>query len=158
MQGPAPFSPPPPIPERAQARQRAHRLPLWAGILIGALLTLVLAIGATGYFVYKFGWNAFEDQAVAAMNEQPIIRRCIGKIESSSMDTVLTGKDPREDAFAFHIQGPAGKGLVTAVFTTVDADHERIDEGELTMADGNSFTLDPTGSGKPVAAGEKCSG
>lgn len=142
MLGPAPFPEPPPIPQRtppAQAPRR--RLPLWAGILIGVFCTLMLLIATAAYLFFRFGWGAFSDQAVAAMNEQPIIQRCIGTIEKASLDFTATNSDPREDSFAFRVKGPAGSGLVTAVFTTVDADSEQIDEGELKMADGRTFAL-----------------
>lgn len=156
MQGPAPFPSPPAPSPAAHTSRRRRALPLWAGILIGVLLTLVLLVGAGGYAIYKFGWGAFADQAVTAMDEQPIIQRCIGKIESSSLDTALTSDDPREDAFAFHIKGPSGKGLVTAVFTTVDADHERIDEGELTLEDGRTFKLRPADAMQESTPAENC--
>lgn len=142
MLGPAPFPEPPPIPQRTPPLPtRKRRLPLWAGILIGVMVTLVLLIGAGVYLIYHFGWKAFSDQATTAMNEQPIIQRCIGTIESASLDFVGTNDDPRENSFAFRIKGPAGSGLVTAVFTTVDADNEQIDEGELRMDDGRKFPL-----------------
>jgi len=140
MLGPAPFPEPPPIPQRTPPASK-RRLPLWAGILIGVLCGFGLLIGVATFLFFKFGWGEFSDQAVAAMNEQPIIQRCIGPIESASLDFTRTNSDPREDSFAFRIRGPAGSGLVTAVFTTVDADNEQIDEGELKMTDGRMFTL-----------------
>lgn len=142
MLGPAPFPEPPPIPQRTPpAPARKPRLPLWAGILFGVTGAFVLLIGAATYLFYNLGWKAFSEQAVTAMNEQSIVQRCIGTIESSSLDFVRTNNDPRENSFAFRIRGPIGSGLVTAVFTTVDADNEQIDEGELKMLDGRVFTL-----------------
>lgn len=142
MLGPAPFPEPPPIPQRMPpASARKPRLPLWAGILFGVTGAFVLLIGAATYLFYSFGWKAFSEQAVTAMNEQPIIQRCIGTIESSTLDFSRTSNDPRENSFAFRIKGSAGSGLVTAVFTTIDADNEQIDEGELKMLDGRVFAL-----------------
>jgi hypothetical protein len=142
MLGPAPFPEPPPIPQRTPpAPARKPRLPLWAGILFGVAGAFVLLIGAATYLFYNFGWKAFSEQAVTAMNEQPIVQRCIGTIESSWLDFSRTSGDPRENSFAFRIKGPAGSGQVTAVFTTIDEDNEQIDEGELKMMDGRVFTL-----------------
>jgi len=142
MLGPAPFPEPPPIPQRTPPTPaNKRRLPLWAGILIGVLCGFGLLIGVATFLFFKLGWSAFSDQAVAAMNQQSIIQRCIGHIESASLDFTRTNSDPREDSFVFRIRGRAGTGLVTAVFTTVDADNEQIDEGELKMTDGRVFPL-----------------
>ena len=142
MLGPAPFPEPPPIPQRRPpAPARKPRIPLWVAILFGVTCAFVLLIGAATYLFYNLGWKAFSEQAVTAMNEQSIIQRCIGNIESSSLDFGRTNSDPRENSFAFRVKGSAGSGLVTAVFTTIDADNERIDEGELKMDNGRMFTL-----------------
>jgi len=142
MLGPAPFPEPAPIPRPTPPSPvRKRGVPLWAGILIGVLGSFALLIGLAIFLFLKFGWSTFSDQAIVAMNEQSIIQRCIGHIENASLDFTRTNSDSRENAFAFRVTGPAGSGLVTAVFTTVDADNERIDEGELKMTDGRKFAL-----------------
>ncbi|WP_157956472.1 hypothetical protein [Dyella sp. C11] len=144
MLGPAPFPLPPSIPTPApppSAAKPRRRLPFWAGVLIGVALTLALVIGVGGYLFFTLGWKAFRDQAVTAMDQQRVIQQCIGKIESSSLEVIATGNEDRDNGFVFHIKGPRSSGRVSAVFTTVDADHERIDEGELKLDDGRTFKL-----------------
>jgi hypothetical protein len=140
MQGPAPFPPPPPIPTRPApippAKPR-RAIPLWAGILLGVVLGVVLLIGGFAWW----GWNLFVGQATTAMNEQPVIQRCIGTIEHTTFDVVATGEDSRDDAFAFHVRGAHGSGLVVGVFTTVDADNEMLEDGELHMDNGKIYSL-----------------
>ncbi|PXV61690.1 hypothetical protein SAMN04487785_103147 [Dyella jiangningensis] len=144
MQGPAPFSVPPPIPSRqtppappAPTPRPRRAIPLWAGILIGAVLAVVLLFGGLAWW----GVKLFIGQATTAMNEHPVIQRCIGKIEDVSFDMVATGNDTREDGFAFRVRGTRGSGLVDAVFTSTDADHETIDAGELHMDNGKTVSL-----------------
>ncbi|ULU24377.1 hypothetical protein [Dyella terrae] len=114
-------------------------MPLWVGILLGAVLAVVLLVAGLAWW----GINLFIGQATTAMTEHPVIQRCIGKIDNVSFDMVATGNDSREDGFAFRVRGTRGSGLVDAVFTTTDADHEQIDAGELHMDNGKTVSLDP---------------
>jgi hypothetical protein len=114
-------------------------MPLWVGILLGAVLAVVLLVAGLAWW----GINLFIGQATTAMAEHPVIQRCIGKIDNVSFDMVATGNDSREDGFAFRVRGTHGSGLVDAVFTTTDADHEQIDSGELHMDNGKTVSLDP---------------
>jgi len=118
-------------------------------VVLGVVL---LAVG-----VAYWGWSMFADQAKTAMSEHPVIQRCIGRIEHTSFDFVATGADEREDAFAFHVRGERGSGLVVAVFTSVDADHEEIDGGELHMDNGKTLSLDADDDGKTEATDQGCS-
>ncbi|QNK01980.1 hypothetical protein [Dyella telluris] len=139
MQGPAPFPAPPPIPAPSTpaAPKPRRAFPLWLGVALGVVLGVVLMVGGFAWW----GWNLFEDQATAAMNAHPVIQRCIGTIEHTSLDLSATGDDPRDDAFGFRVRGTRGSGLVIAVFTTADADNEAMEDGELRLDNGKTIRL-----------------
>jgi len=109
--------------------------------LLGVLLTVLCLLLLAGGVAY-WGWRQFTDQATTAMNQHPVIQRCIGHIEHVSLDWSATSDDERDDSFAFRVRGTRGSGLVDAVFTTVSDDEEHIDEGELHMDNGKTLSLD----------------
>ena len=46
------------------------------------------------------------------------------------------------ERYVFDLKGSKGAGRLEAEFITVDADSERIGDGELVMADGRRYPLD----------------
>jgi len=128
-------------------------MPLWAGILLGMVLGMVLLV--VGAFFW--GVSLYAEQATAAMNEHPVIQRCIGRIEHSSLDWSATYDDSREDTIAFRVRGPKGSGLIVGVFDTVDADNESLDGGELHMDNGKLLNLESSEEDDNDTQDESCS-
>ena len=80
-------------------------------------------------------------QANAAMQAHPVVRRHIGDIREAAFDRDASWAAEGE-RYIFDLRGSKGQGRLEAEFITVDADSERIGEGELVMADGTRYPLD----------------
>lgn len=80
-------------------------------------------------------------QANAAMQAHPVVRRHIGDIREAVFDRDASWAADGE-RYIFDLKGSKGQGRLEAEFITVDADSERIGEGELVMADGTRYPLD----------------
>lgn len=79
-------------------------------------------------------------QANAAMQAHPVVQRHIGDIREAAFDRDASWKADGE-RYIFELKGSKGQGRLEAEFITVDADSERIGEGELVMADGKRYPL-----------------
>ncbi|MEL1263127.1 hypothetical protein [Pseudoxanthomonas putridarboris] len=79
-------------------------------------------------------------QASAAMQAHPVIQRHIGDIREARFDREVSWALPG-DRYSFYLVGSKGEGRVVAEFITVDADSERLGDGELVMADGRTHAL-----------------
>lgn len=84
--------------------------------------------------------GVFVRQARAAMQAHPTVERYIGDLQDVVFDRnaswALAG-----DRYAFDLVGSKGRGRLVAEFITVDADSERLGDGELAMADGTTHAL-----------------
>ena len=80
-------------------------------------------------------------QANAAMQAHPVVRRHIGDIREAAFDRDASWAAEGE-RYVFDLKGSKGAGRLEAEFITVDADSERIGDGELIMADGKRYPLD----------------
>jgi hypothetical protein len=81
-------------------------------------------------------------QASAAMQAHPVVQRHIGDIREAAFDRDASWAAEGE-LYVFDLKGSKGAGRLEAEFITVDADSERIGDGELVMADGKRYPLDP---------------
>ena len=81
-------------------------------------------------------------QANAAMQAHPVVQRHIGDIREAAFDRDASWAAEGE-LYVFDLKGSKGAGRLEAEFITVDADSERIGDGELVMADGKRYPLDP---------------
>ncbi|WP_447938391.1 hypothetical protein [Pseudoxanthomonas mexicana] len=79
-------------------------------------------------------------QANAAMQAHPVVKRHIGDIREAAFDREASWAAEGE-RYIFDLTGSKGSGRLEAEFITVDADSERIGEGELVMADGKRYPL-----------------
>ncbi len=70
-----------------------------------------------------------------------MVQRHIGDIREAVFDRDASWSAEGERYF-FDLKGSKGQGRLEAEFITVDADRERIGEGELVMADGTRYPLD----------------
>ncbi len=80
-------------------------------------------------------------QANAAMQAHPVVQRYIGDIREAAFDRDASWAAEGE-RYIFDLKGSKGAGRLDAEFITVDADSERIGDGELVMADGKRYPLD----------------
>ena len=80
-------------------------------------------------------------QANAAMQAHPVVQRHIGDIREAAFDRDASWA-AKGDRYIFDLKGSKGAGRLEAEFITVDADNERIGDGELVMADGKRYPLD----------------
>lgn len=79
-------------------------------------------------------------QANAAMQAHPVVQRYIGDIREAAFDRDASWSAEGE-RYIFDLKGSKGTGRLEAEFITVDADNERIEDGELVMADGTHHSL-----------------
>lgn len=84
--------------------------------------------------------GVFVLQANAAMQAHPVVQRHIGDIREAVFDRDASWA-AAGDRYAFDLKGSKGEGRLEADFITVDADSERLGEGELVMADGRRYPL-----------------
>ena len=80
-------------------------------------------------------------QANAAMQAHPVVQRHIGDLREAAFDREASWAAQGE-RYVFDLKGSKGQGRLEAEFITVDADSERIGDGELVMADGKRYPLD----------------
>lgn len=104
--------------------------------IVGLLAVVVVVVG-----LGSWGWNMFEEQVVAALEENPVIQQHIGSITDIEIALEATGETEGDTVFVFRIEGPKGSGLVTADIVTVDEDTEEIRSGILEMSTGETFDL-----------------
>ena len=74
-------------------------------------------------------------QANTAMQAHPVVRRHIGDIREAVFDRDASWAAEGE-RYIFDLKGSKGQGRLEAEFITVDADSERIGEGEPVLAGG----------------------
>jgi hypothetical protein len=110
---------------------------LLVGGVIGLVLFLLVAIGGLGIW----GWGRFTDQAMEALNSNPVILSHVGKIDQLDLDFMATGNEEGENVFVFRVGGSSGTGVVVAEFVTVDADAEEIHSGTLRLPSGETYDL-----------------
>ena len=79
-------------------------------------------------------------QANAAMQAHPVVQRYIGDLREAAFDRDASWAAEGE-RYIFDLKGSKGQGRLEAEFITVDADSERIGDGELVMADGKRHSL-----------------
>lgn len=79
-------------------------------------------------------------QANAAMQAHPVVLKHIGDIREAAFDRDASWAAEGE-RYVFDLKGSKGAGRLEAEFITVDADSERIGEGELVMANGKRYPL-----------------
>ncbi len=84
--------------------------------------------------------GVFVLQANAAMQAHPVVQRHIGDIREATFDREASWA-AAGDRYAFDLKGSKGAGRLEAEFITVDADNERLGEGELVMANGKRYPL-----------------
>lgn len=79
-------------------------------------------------------------QANAAMQADPVVLKHIGDIREAAFDRDASWAAEGE-RYVFDLKGSKGAGRLEAEFITVDAESERIGEGELVMANGKRYPL-----------------
>lgn len=83
----------------------------------------------------------FERQVAVDIEDNPVIVRYIGDIDTIEIDWTATGEEPDEDVFVFRLSGSKGGGVLTAKCITVDADHEDVVSGSLRLPSGETIDL-----------------
>jgi hypothetical protein len=120
--------------------------------LVALILGLVgggglLLLACCGGFV-AFGLGVFAEQVKEDLRGNAVVEEHIGPITSISVNwsgTIAAGGD---DRFAFDVEGPKGKGRITAVAKTVDQDKEHVESGTLELPNGERYDLFPDAAGK----------
>ncbi len=79
-------------------------------------------------------------QANAAMQAHPVVQRYIGDIREAAFDRDASWAADGE-RYIFDLKGSKGRGRLEAEFITVDAESERVGDGELIMANGKRYPL-----------------
>ena len=122
-------------------------------LIAGILFALVVACG---YFGYKYGIGVMEEQVVAKLQDNPVIREHLGNLEKLEFDMMATaavaeeeakqaeeGSTPGSTKLVFDATGSKGKGRITIVVPDEDSDEIVILSGVLRTADGEILDLGP---------------
>lgn len=121
---------------KASALRRAA--PWIAG---GFLALMVLGVLAAVGSVAWYGFGMFNDQAKAAIRNNPGVIEAVGEIREIRMDFTATGNTSGAETFAYRIEGERANGLLVGRFVTVSGDAEELREGRLTLDDGRVIAL-----------------
>ncbi len=113
-----------------------------------ALLWLLL--GVLGMFAFMtlvvllagwIGFKIFTEQALEAIRADPVVTAAVGEVHEISLDFTATFQAPDPDEFAYRIDGERSDGLLVGRFITIDADHEELRDGTLTLDDGQVLAI-----------------
>jgi hypothetical protein len=137
---------PPVAPPPLHGKQQVSRsgIPRWVWWLSGGLVMALMLAGALVLLLgglVSSGWGMFTEQAQAALQEQPVVRERIGRIQEMDLDFIATGNAPGSEEFVFRVRGDRGHGTVQATFVSVGSESEVITEGTLRMSDGRRYPL-----------------
>ena len=115
-------------------------LPAWGWCLIGLGCLLAAAFAAVLAWGVSAGIGIFEEDALVAMQENAVITRYIGTVETAKVDYLRTGMLPSANGFALRVTGSRASGVVEAEFLTT-FEGERLGRGTLRLDDGREFAL-----------------
>lgn len=103
-------------------------------------LMVLIVLGAVGSIAW-YGFGMFNDQAKAAIHNNPGVIEAVGEIREIRMDFTATGNTSGAETFAYRIEGERANGLLVGRFVTIDADTEELRDGKLTLDDGRVIAL-----------------
>lgn len=111
---------------------------------------LWLLVGVLGMFAFMtlvvllagwIGFKIFTEQALEAIRADPVVTSAVGEVHDISLDFSATFQAPDADEFAYRIDGERSDGLLVGRFITIDADHEELRDGTLTLDDGQVLSI-----------------
>lgn len=111
----------------------------WIAGGVLALLVLI-AIAAVGSFAW-YGFGLFNDQAKAAIHNNPGVIEALGEIREITFDITATGNEPGAETFAYRVKGERASGLLVGRFVTISGDAEELRNGRLTLENGRVIAL-----------------
>lgn len=103
-------------------------------------LMVLIVLGAVGSIAWH-GFGMFNDQAKAAIHNNPGVIEAVGEIREIRMDFTATGNTSGAETFAYRIEGERANGLLVGRFVTVSGDAEELRDGRLTLDDGRVIPL-----------------
>ena len=108
---------------------------------IAALLLVAVAVSAA--LAFGFGMKVLNEQVRVELRDNPVIRARIGEPGPLELDFMGTAADPGDDVFVFRVEGPLGRGRVTANLATREDGTEEVTGGTLRLDSGEEFGLFP---------------
>ena len=115
-------------------------LPAWGWWLVGLGSVLAAAFVALLAWGFSVGLDLFEDDALAAMQENAVIGKHLGTLEAADIDYLRSGLQPSPNGFVLRVKGSLASGTVEAEFITT-FEGERLGRGTLRLDDGRQFKL-----------------
>lgn len=120
--------------------------------IIGGLMVLgclgIVGIVGLGYW----GLSVVTDQAMAALNDNPVVQQRVGRITELDVDWTGTGLEEGENVFVFEFTSAKATGVVTAAFITIDLETEKVVSGKLELSSGETYDLFPEEEVSPEEA------
>ncbi|QDU31957.1 hypothetical protein ETAA8_71190 [Anatilimnocola aggregata] len=113
----------------------------------GVALLVCCSCGGIGYFGFNQALGMVAQQIKPQLQTDPVIQEHIGTIDTLSMNmtkSVSEAEQNKKQGFlVFDIKGEKGSGIVMGRVDQTNPQQARLAEGELRMADGQSFPLTP---------------
>ena len=115
------------------------------GIIGGLVVLGCLGIVGLGFW----GVGMVTDQAMAALNANPVVQQHAGRITEMDIDWTGTGLEEEDNVFVFEFTSAKATGVVTAEFITIDAETEKVVSGKLELSSGETYDLFPEEEDSP---------
>ncbi|MEX0701165.1 MAG: hypothetical protein WD069_03640 [Planctomycetales bacterium] len=104
-------------------------------VVLAAVGVLCFACCGGGFW---FLLNTVENQAEAALNQNPVIQEHLGVVSECDLQLQATGQAGGQNTFVFEVTGTKGTGTVTA---QLDGSLTQILAGTLRTRNGDEFDL-----------------
>lgn len=138
------FAPPPPVDATPIEPGRSSKKGLYGLLGCGGCVVLGIAVVVLGSILLVWaGMGIFADQVKADLRENPVIVEHLGMIEDLEVEIMGSLAAPGDEEFVFRARGTKGRGEITAVCVTRDAETEEVVSGTLQMRDGEVYDLFP---------------
>jgi len=120
------------------------------GVIGGLVILGCLGIVGLGFW----GFGKVTEQAMVALNDNPVVQEYVGEITEMDVDWNGTGLAEGEDVFVFRFTGTKATGVVTAELVTVDENTEKVVSGEIELSSGEIYNLFPEEEVSPEETGD----
>ena len=113
-------------------------------ILVLAIIGGVVVVGCLGLVgLGLWGFSELTNQAMAALNDNPVVQQHVGEITEMDVDWTGTGSEEEDNVFVYTFTGTRASGVVTAEFITVDTNTEKVVSGTIELSSGDAYDLFP---------------
>ena len=120
---------------------------VWKVLAILGIIGGVVVAGCLGIVGFMFFWGGkmVREQAMAALNDNPVIQQHVGTITDLEDDWTTGAEEDTWDPniLAFKFTGTKATGVVVGKFISVDENTEKLVSGRVELSSGEVYDLFP---------------